>query len=158
MLEDVNDYSLSTDDMLARNFNTENLAYWMAYHILTGNTDTQSRNCYLYSPQNSETWYLISWDNDDSFYADGKCDQGAPGGRRLEYRGQQLLGNELFNRCQKSEEFRKQLDAAIQDLRGYLSEERLTAMVETYAAVTKPYQLRMPDQEYAPLTLRIMTG
>ena len=35
-------------------------------------------------------------------------------------------------------------------------------MVETYAAVTKPYQLRMPDQEYAPLTPenydRVMKG
>lgn len=162
MLEDVNDYSLSTDDMLARNFNTENLAYWMAYHILTGNTDTQSRNCYLYSPQNSETWYLISWDNDDSFMRTENAIKGRQEGGGWNIGVSNYWGNELFNRCLKSEEFRKQLDAAIQDLRGYLSEERLTAMVETYAAVTKPYQLRMPDQEYAPLTPenydRVMKG
>ena len=42
----------------------ENIQYWMAFQMLLGNDDTQSRNMYLYSPQNSTKWYIIPWDND----------------------------------------------------------------------------------------------
>lgn len=67
MLTDLNDNSKSIGDILDQYFDRENLTYWMAYQILTGNVDTQNRNTYLYSPQNSDTWYLIAWDNDGSF-------------------------------------------------------------------------------------------
>ena len=49
---------------MPRYFDPENIAYWLAFQLLTGNTDTQSRNVYLYSPQNSDCWYLLDWDND----------------------------------------------------------------------------------------------
>ncbi|MDO5416487.1 MAG: CotH kinase family protein, partial [Lachnospiraceae bacterium] len=67
MLEDLNDYSISIDTILEDYFDRENLQYWLAFQILTGNIDTQSRNAYLYSPQNSQTWYLLDWDNDTCF-------------------------------------------------------------------------------------------
>lgn len=44
------------------------------------------------------------------------------------------------------------LDTAILDLKDYLSEERLTEMVEKYSAVVKPYLERMPDSMYSELT------
>ena len=55
MLEALNDDSQKIDDVLDTYFDTENLVYWMAFQILTGNCDTQNRNCYLYSPLNSNT-------------------------------------------------------------------------------------------------------
>ena len=64
MLEAVNDYSRPAEEVLEEYFDIENLAYWMAFHILTGNRDTQSRNVYIYSPLNSNKWYFYSWDND----------------------------------------------------------------------------------------------
>lgn len=67
MLTNLNDISQPIADILDQYFDRENLTYWMAYQILTGNIDTQNRNTYLYSPQNSDTWYLIAWDNDGSF-------------------------------------------------------------------------------------------
>ncbi len=45
----------------------ENLTHWLAFQILIGNTDTQSRNVYLYSPQNSQRWYFIPWDHSTFF-------------------------------------------------------------------------------------------
>ena len=47
------------DNVLDTYFDTENLVYWLAFQILTGNCDTQNRNCYLYSPLNSNTWLLF---------------------------------------------------------------------------------------------------
>ena len=59
MLDAVNDYSIPINQVLEQYFDEGNIVYWMAFQILTGNVDTQSRNMYLYSPQNSDTWYFI---------------------------------------------------------------------------------------------------
>ncbi len=45
MLDALNDESQKIDDVLDTYFDTENLVYWLAFQILTGNCDTQNRNC-----------------------------------------------------------------------------------------------------------------
>lgn len=152
MLDAVNDYSLPVSTVLEQYFDRENLAYWMAFQILTGNVDTQNRNTYLYSPLNSDTWYFICWDNDGAFM-------------RSEYAGRQFSdqgswesgisnywGNILFQRCLQSETFLEELNEAILDLKTYLSEDRLRTMIARYQAVVKPYAYSMPDQMNEPLT------
>lgn len=47
MLDVLNDYSVPIDEVLDQYFDRENLMYWLAFEILTGNVDTQSRNVYL---------------------------------------------------------------------------------------------------------------
>ena len=152
MLTDLNDNSKSIGDILDQYFDRENLTYWMAYQILTGNVDTQNRNTYLYSPQNSDTWYLIAWDNDGSFMRteyniQNRFDQGS-----WECGVSNYWGNVLFQRCLQSEDFREELDAAIQDLRSYLSVDRISSMIEGYRSVTQKYLNQMPDLMNAPLT------
>ena len=152
MLTDLNDISQPIADILDQYFDRENLTYWMAYQILTGNIDTQNRNTYLYSLQNSDTWYLIAWDNDGSFMRTeynikNRSDQGS-----WECGVSNYWGNVLFQRCLQSEDFREELDAAIQDLRSYLSVERISGMIEKYRTVTQKYLYQMPDQMNAPLT------
>ena len=152
MLTDLNDTSQPIEDILDQYFDRENLTYWMAYQILTGNVDTQNRNTYLYSPQNSDTWYLIAWDNDGSFMRteyniQNRFDQGS-----WECGVSNYWENVLFQRCLQSEDFREELDAAIQDLRSYLSVDRISSMIEEYRTVTQKYLNQMPDQMYAPLT------
>lgn len=152
MLDAVNDYSLPVSTVLEQYFDRENLTYWMAFQILTGNVDTQNRNTYLYSPLNSDTWYFICWDNDGAFM-------------RSEYAGRQFSdqgswesgvsnywGNILFQRCLQSETFLEELNEAILDLKTYLSEDRLRTMIARYQAVVKPYAYSMPDQMNEPLT------
>ena len=152
MLTALNDNSQPIDSILEKYFDRENLTYWMAYQILTGNVDTQSRNTYLYSPQNSNTWYLIPWDNDSSFmrteYAiQNRSDQGS-----WECGVSNYWGNVLFQRCLQSDDFREELDAAVSDVKSYLSEERISGMIQAYRTVTQAYLKKMPDQMYAPLT------
>ena len=152
MLNAVNDYSLPVSTVLEQYFDRENLTYWMAFQILTGNVDTQNRNTYLYSPLNSDTWYFICWDNDGAFmrseYARRQfSDQGSWESGISNY-----WGNILFQRCLQSETFREELNEAILDLRTYLSEGRLRTMIARYQAVVKPYAYSMPDQMNEPLT------
>lgn len=152
MLESVNDYSVSMNEILDTYFDRENLLYWMAYHILTGNVDTQSRNTYLYSPQNSDTWYLISWDNDASFMNTEYQLEEFRGKGSWESGISNYWGNVLFHRCLQLDSFREELDGVINELRDYLTEERIGELAQRYAAVVSPYLSRMPDQMYAGLT------
>lgn len=152
MLTALNDNSQPIDSILKKYFDRENLTYWMAYQILTGNVDTQNRNTYLYSPQNSNIWYLIPWDNDGSFmrteYAiQNRSDQGS-----WECGVSNYWGNVLFQRCLQSDDFREELDTAVSDVKSYLSGERISGMIQAYRTVTQAYLKKMPDQMYAPLT------
>ncbi len=152
LLEDVNDYSIPTEELLAKHFNMENLTYWMAFHILMGNDDTQNRNFYIYSPKNSETWYIISWDNDVCLKRTERKLQGnyyLPG---WECGISNYWGNILFRRCLMCKEYREQLDKAVEDLRGYLTEERISGMIANYRTVTEAYCWRMPDQKQQSFT------
>ncbi len=152
MIRDVNDYSIPIDTVIEKYFNMENLTYWMAFHILTGNVDTSSRNFYLYSPVNADTWYILSWDNDGSFMATEHEVRG-----RVEYGGWQMgvsnyWGNILFQRCLKSEKFRASLDEAINDELSYLTPERISSMLQEYSKVVKPYVYSGRDALLSPLT------
>ncbi len=152
MLNALNDVSNPIETVLDQYFDRENLTYWMAYQILTGNVDTQNRNTYLYSPQNSDTWYLIPWDNDASFMRteysiQKRSDQGS-----WECGVSNYWGNVLFQRCLQSDVFREELDAAVLDLKSYLNRERISSMISGYRTVTQSYLKKMPDQMYAPLT------
>lgn len=152
MLEAVNDYSIPTEELLDRYFNRENMTYWMAFQILTGNIDTQSRNFYMYSPQNLDVWYILSWDLDASLkWTENNLIAWSDYGT-WESGVSNYWGNMLFRRCLKSEEFRRQLDLAIEDVRGYLTEERIAEQIEIYRNVVEPYLWSMPDIVHAPLT------
>nr|WP_295304162.1 CotH kinase family protein [uncultured Blautia sp.] len=152
MLDALNDYSISIDTVLDQYFDRENLTYWMAFHILIGNIDTQSRNVFLYSPLNSEKWYFISWDNDGSFMRTEDLVKSQRSDTGWETGVSNYWGNILFQRCLKSEKFRGELDRAILDLKEYLSEERIGNMIQNYKNVVKPFVYEMPDAMYAPLT------
>jgi len=145
MLQVLNDDSIPMEEILGRYFNAENIAYWMAFQLLTGNVDTQNRNCYLYSPLNSETWYILDWDNDgmlrhteDSLYNYSEADS-------WEWGVSNYWGNTLFRRCLQTESFRARLDAAIEELHSYMNAERIDSMVAHYRTITERFVWQMPD-------------
>lgn len=152
MIDKVNDYSIPPDELLDTYFDRENIAYWMAFMLLMRNDDTQSRNMYLYSPLNSNTWYIIPWDNDDMMRGTEQRLRGHSDEMTWEYGISNYWGNMLFRRALMSADFRKDLDDAIHDLlENYLSEERLKEIVPLYSDVITPYLYRMPDSMRAPL-------
>lgn len=151
MLDELNDESNAIEDILDKWFDIENLASWMAFHILVGNVDTQSRNTLLYSPLNVDKWYFISWDNDDSLT---RTEDRLDGDYELTwmYGVSNYWGNVLFQRALKSESYRKILDEKIELFRSIMTEEKMQALVDSYAEVVKPYVYAEPDLLHALLT------
>lgn len=152
LLEKINDYSIPIEEILEEHFDIENVTYWLAFNMLVGNIDTQNRNFYIYSPQNSERWYIYPWDLDAML-------------RRTEYKilessnyeswesgVSNYWGNILFRRCLKSDYFREELDKAVEDLHELFSEEYINSYVQEYSALVKPYVYSGQDLIYAPLT------
>ncbi len=152
MLEDVNDFSKPIDDILDKYFDIENLSYWMAFHILTGNADTQNRNVYIYSPLNLEKWYFISWDNDGCLNKTEYALQNRVSYGEWETGVSNYWGNVLYQRALKSEKFRKALDEAVVDLKKYLSKDRVDSIAQRYAKIVKPYVYSYPDILHTSLT------
>ena len=153
LLDAVNSYSVTTEELFDTYLDEENIAYWMAFMILTGNHDTQSRNMYLYSPQNSTKWYILPWDNDAALRDYERVLMGRDTGDSWAEGICNYWGNMLFRRCLINEEFRQTLDRAVQDLmENYLTEEWFESAVADYTSVTKSYLYQMPDILNAPLT------
>lgn len=152
MLEDVNDYSIPIEDTLNKWFDTDNIVSWMAFHILVGNIDTQSRNTLLYSPLNGEKWYFISWDCDAAFrlteYA--ILDKDNSGG--WEHGVSNYWGNVLFQRLLKSDYFREKLDDKIEEYHTILNAEKLSSMIKGYKDTIKDYVFGNTDRYYELLT------
>ena len=152
MLERVNDYSSPIETILEENFDTENIAYWMAFQLLVGNVDTQSRNFYLYSPLNSERFYILAWDLDGMFKRSEHALTGRVDYSEWENGVSNYWGNILFKRCLKSDVFRASLDAAVEDLYKTLLDGRLEEYVKTYSELLKPLIYEGRDALYMPIT------
>lgn len=148
MLDDLNNYSLPTEEVFAKYFDEENYFTWLAFQMLTGNTDTTSQNFLLYSPQNSQKWYFISWDNDGAWGSgEDRLFKGLSG-YNYEKGISNYWGSVLHKRVLKSPELRKKLDNKIQEIRKLVSESVVAAKVKEYQKVTQPYLYVMPDVMY----------
>ncbi len=150
VLRKLNDYSVPIEEIIEQYFDPENICYWMAFHILTGNYDVGARNAYIYSPLNSEKWYFISWDNDDSFRRTWMNINSYVVGQSWEQGLTQFVALKLCNRMFREEKYRDILDAAIEDLKNhYLTREIVEQKINAYSAVVKPYVFSQPDIEKA---------
>lgn len=152
MLEAVNDFSVPIEKIIEEKFDMENIAYWMAFNLMVGNIDTQSRNFYIYSPQNIDRWYILPWDIDGMLRRTEYKLVGRTDYEEWESGISNYWGNVLFQRCLKSEEFRKQLDLAVEDIKNILTPELVNSYVDDYATLLKPYVYSSRDLTYAPLT------
>lgn len=153
MIHAVNDMSVTPDELLDTYFDRENIAYWMAFMILMGNPDTQNRNFYLYSPLNGEKWYIYPWDNDDMLTATEWEVRNFANSVEWQNGISNYWGNMLFRRALMSQQFKEELDSAVNDLlENHLTAEHLQEMAEGYSATVRPYLERMPDLNYLPVT------
>lgn len=153
MLEEINDYSVKPDQLISDWLDEENIAYWMAFQILMGNSDTQNRNFYLYSPKNVDRFYILPWDFDGMLFFDEYELKGSSQNDSWERGISNYWGNMLFRRCLQSAHFRSVLDGAIEDMRTHVvTKEHMTSMAERYAAVVKKYVYQQPDILNTPLT------
>ena len=152
MLDDVNNYSVPIEEIIDKWFEEDNLLSWLAFQILVGNTDTQSRNSFLYSPLNVDTFYFISWDCDGAFVDTKRQYQVTDEVYGWEKGISNYWGNVLFQRIFKSDTLRSDLNEKIEEYRGILTEELLSEKAKQYAEVVKQYAYSYPDLQYMPIT------
>ena len=146
LLEAVNDYAVPIESIVEKYFDVENISYFLAANILVGNYDCGARNEYLYSPLNSDKWYFLSWDCDDSFRRLENLNKGYCEGDSWERGMTQFLGLVLFNRMFREQEYRDALTMAVEDLRSnYFTKERIKEYVDAYSEVVFPYLTSEPD-------------
>jgi len=150
MLNDVNNYSIPIEKTFEKYFNADNFFTWLAFNILVGNLDTQSQNYYLYSPQNSNTWYFIPWDYDGAFSRLKREEFGRWPYEYWEYGVSNYWGVVLSNRLLRIDSYRDMLTEKVEELYVFLSEDRISSMLETYRQVIEPYISRLPDSYYFP--------
>lgn len=153
MLEAVNDYSIPIEEVVEKYFDVDNLLYWMSFHLLTGNGDTDARNYYLYSPTNLTKWYIISWDNDSSFNHTAYRLINYSETESWEQGISRYWGVVLYQRMFKLDQYRDRLTKIMDEMyKNYLTKEILQEKADLYASVVKPYVYSMPDVVYAKLT------
>lgn len=152
---EVKNYLKPIQETVAEHFDAENICYWMAFNILIGNYDSSARNLFLYSPMNSERFYMIPWDLDASFRRDILDLTEHHEGESWE-RGMSLfLGVSLVNRMMREEEYRDMLTDAVNDLyTNYLTPEIVDARAKVLGEVAKQYLFGgydLPDRDGAPI-------
>ena len=152
LLEKVNDYSIPIETILNEHFDIENITYWMAFQLLVGNVDTQNRNFYLYSPLNSDRFYILAWDLDGMLKRSEHAALGRSDYSEWENGVSNYWGNVLFQRCLKSELYREKLNLAIEDIYATLLDGRLEEYVKTYSELIKPLVYEGKDATYMPIT------
>lgn len=152
MLDELNDDTIPIEQTFAKWFDEENVFSWLAFHILVGNKDTQSRNCFLYSPLNVDKWYFISWDNDASFMDTERQILDWHDGLDWESGISNYWGNVLFRRVLKSDEYRQKLDSKINEFKAIMTPEKINSLIESYDSVLMPYLQRVPDVYYMRLS------
>lgn len=153
LLTAVNDEDTSIADIVDKYFEADNLYYWMAFHILMGNTDVLDGSYYLYNARGQERWYFISWNNagilEEGYNAldDISYDRSWQKGIFL------FTDGVLFERILKDASCREALNAAVEDLKkNYLSEENLQEKIDSYSQTVEEYLYRLPDVTYARVT------
>lgn len=148
MIHDVNDYSLTPDEVLDKWFDRENIAYWMAFMTLMGNSDVQSRNLYIYSYLNGQKWYLYPWDNDVAVRNEENRIHDYHDFEDWQDGVTNYWGNMIFRRALLSSSFREELTAAVEDLyNNALNPEKVGEAAKKYAEVVMPYAYSMPDKK-----------
>ncbi len=153
MVEAVNDPNAPIEETFERYFDAENYFTFLAFNILTGNTDTQQSNAYLYSPSASDKWYFVCWDCDYGFKRDYWST--LPGNESSVGYARGIAtywGNQLHRRVLTIPAYRAKLDAKIEELHAYLSPERVGGLIEVYRPIVEKYLFQTPDITYSRLS------
>lgn len=150
LLNAVNRTDNHISDVVEKYFDSENLYYWMAFHILMGNKDVLNGNYYLYSSRGTDKWYFISWDNDGILKEGYEAIEDDTYQRSWNKGIFTFTDTVLFERILKDSSCRQELDRAVQDLYdNYLTKDNVQEKIDDLQKATKEYVYALPDQTYA---------
>jgi hypothetical protein len=146
MLDDVNNTTIPINEVMEKHFDLDNFLMWTATNILMDNMDTDANNFYLYSPLNSEKWYILPWDYDGGWELQRKMNEIRPHQAGIS----NFWGSVLHNRYFQTEKHVDQLTAKLEDLQKIINAEEITRLVNSYKPETEPFIIRNPDIRFLP--------
>lgn len=146
MLDAINNAEMTSDKLLSTYFDRENILYWMAFQILTGNVDSRTNNSYLYSPPNSQKWFLLANDFSTCLHRFEYEQTGWNDQKEWESGISNYWSNSLYQRFLKNKQFRSDLDEVIQSLsETVLSRENVLGKAQPLREVVTKYLYIKPD-------------
>lgn len=146
MLDAINNAEMTSEEILNTYFDRENLLYWMAFQILTGNVDSRTGNSYLYSPPGSQKWFLLADEFSSSLHRFEYENTGWSGQKEWESGISNYWPNSLFQRFLKNKQFRADLSDTIAYLAGtVLTRENLYSKAEPLKQIALRYLNAAPD-------------
>ena len=119
---------------------------WTAINILMDNMDTDANNFYLYSPLNSDKWYILPWDYDGGW----EVERIRKVIRPYQYGISNYWGSKLHNRFFRTEENVQLLVDKLEEMQTYINEQTIEEQLKKYTPVVKPFIHREPDIKYLP--------
>lgn len=146
MLEDVNNMQIPINDVMEKHFDLENFLTWTAINIITDNMDTDANNFYLYSPLNSEKWYILPWDYDGAWEQQRRTSNIRPHQSGIS----NFWGSMLHNRYFRTDEHVQLLVNKVEELSTYINAQTVEKQLNMYASVVEPYLFRAPDKQFLP--------
>lgn len=145
----IADRSVDINVIVGDYIDRENYLTWLAYNILMGNNDTTVQNFYLYSPLNSQKWFFIPWDGDNSLHWQEDEVEGILGNYgSWEHGVANYWGVLLHQRFLKNEANRAELAAKVDELHEIINRDTVNALAQQYDTVVRPFALSMPDFYY----------
>lgn len=149
MLDDVNNYDLDINNVIAKHFNRENYLTWLAVNILFENIDTRTQNFFLYSPKNTNAWYFLPWDYDGTWDFYNQADR-SRGIRRASW--EQGLSNYwgviLHRRFFKDPDNVRELTDKMEQLLEIITNEQTNHFLSSYYPIVSQFVKRPPDSEH----------
>ncbi|SHH81025.1 CotH kinase family protein [Clostridium grantii] len=129
MLDDLNNKFIHINDVFDKYFDRENYLTWLATNILFDNIDTASRNYFLYSESDSDTWYFLPWDYDKGL-------GGYRSSRAIWQNGlSNYWGNVLTNRFFRNKDNLEDLNKKIEEIHEIISEEKMENLIDLYKPI-----------------------
>lgn len=144
MIEDVNNMQIPIGEVIEKHFDLDNFLTWTAINIIMDNMDTNANNFYLYSPLNSEKWYMLPWDYDGAWQLERVEDTIRPYQAGIS----NYWGSMLHNRYFRTEEHIQLLTDKVKEMSMYVNAQTVENQLNDYAGIVKEFLIRAPDKEY----------
>ncbi len=157
LVTDVNDFDLDFNTVFKQYFNQENYLTWLAINLLIGNIDTNSQNFFIYSPSDSQTWYLLPWDYDGAWGLRRQPDNV----NNIYPRWQEGLATywnvTLHKRFMQDPANRALLEAKMTELmNSQLTESNIRSVINRYRDTIRPFVTQPPDVHQLPITNEVV--
>lgn len=146
LLEKVNDENIDINRIIDKHFDRENYLTWLAANILFDNYRVSDANFILYSPLNSEKWYFMPWDCEDSW--------GIEKERPEWQRGISMYwDNVLHRRFLRDPGNVHALGRKIEQLGSVVNRQQTEGFLDSYYNIVLSNIAMLPDLKYLPVTL-----